>query len=49
MAEKDSVDNREFTKYTGVWEWFFYRQILRISSEAIYARYATRKRPHYCD
>lgn len=36
VAEKDSVDNREFTKYTGVWEWFFYRQILRISKEGAY-------------
>lgn len=37
VVDRENVDFKEFTRYTGVWEWFIYRQILRLSKESPYA------------
>lgn len=30
------VDDKEFEKYTKIWEWYFYRQIVRLSNDGAY-------------
>ena len=37
MVDKDSVDEKEFRRFDKIWEWFFYRQIIRLSIEGPYS------------
>lgn len=36
IVNKESLDEKEFNRYEGVWEWFFYRQIVRLSLDGAY-------------
>ncbi len=37
VVDKDSVEEKELRRFDKVWEWFFYRQIIRMSNEGPYS------------